>query len=78
LKELLCANENLPEKERFPLEKFILDQDDFDQKLRDAESEIKRECGELEKESQENQKAVQAVLNSFWLDMDQPSRKITV
>jgi len=75
---LLTRNENLPEKDQFSPSSFILDQDLFDLKLREAENEIREECAALEQEAGEHQKAVQATLSTFWLEMDEPSRSITV
>lgn len=78
LSQLLARNENLPEKDQFPAASFILDQDFFDFKLGQAENEIRKECATLEQEAGEHQKAVQAILSTFWLEMDDPSRSISV
>jgi hypothetical protein len=78
LGQLLSRNENLPEKDQLPPDSFILDQDLFDSKLNQAENEIRKEYAALEKEAEEHQKAVQATLSTFWLEMDEPSRSISV
>lgn len=78
LGQLLTRNESLPVKDRFPPSSFILDQNFFDAQLRQAESGINEECAALEQEAAEHQKAVQAILSTFWLEMDEPSRSISV
>jgi hypothetical protein len=78
LKELLRRNEDLPEQDKLPLENFILDPDQFEQKLQHAQEEIEAECNALDSEAEEHQRAVQMVLKTFWNDMERPSRTITV
>ncbi|XP_059491105.1 uncharacterized protein LOC132205813 [Neocloeon triangulifer] len=76
LDALLSKNFALPVTERLALDHFVLDREDFETKLRDAEREIKEECSTLEKEAAELERAADTVLRKFLFEMEEPSREI--